>query len=364
MNVDKPTKGKGSGKRRGKYTPASIEQTKKALLLKAVGLSTQEAALRNGIKPGTLRSRQKKHQETGSYEGRKRGRKKDEITKEIHEFFCRYVDIFPTASHEEIYKAFTDKFSDQNVSTTALKSYVQSNFRITLRSTKSLCNKNTGTNSMQVDRENYLHELYSAGINARNSVFVGETAYLINSTRTYSDSKSQNHRIAKAQAKNKVLKRREKKEVEMEVEMTFFIAFTKEKIIHQTFKVCEGVTNGDDVQKFVSYLLDQINNENIREWNIIFDDVSSDIKKLITDLVEPKGHRVFFLNDCNETVQHPADMLFDNAKLQTKRHPVNKQNPLKDAIWERLNSTIANTDPSDLKSYILSSLMCVCEDCL
>ena len=144
--------------------------------------------------------------------------------------------------------------------------------------------------------------------------------------------------------------------------MVFFVAFTRSKVLHQIYKVCEDLED-DDVKKFLRKVIEKMGEDGLTGWNIIFDDAPIETRIMLTRIADADGYDIFFLPSC-ESPLNPADVFFNEVKVKTLRHKTDFANIDKDAIWCRLENTIANISSQTLKSCILLNFSCECPECL
>ncbi|KAG2215069.1 hypothetical protein INT45_002795 [Circinella minor] len=93
----------------------------------------------------------------------------------------------------------------------------------------------------------------------------------IESTCTYGDRKKQNDRLKKAMAEGRKINQRTKVVKPLDTTMVFLVAFSRSKVLHQFYKVCEDLED-DDVKKFLRKVTEKLDEDGLTDWSIILND--------------------------------------------------------------------------------------------
>lgn len=353
--------GKGTGKKRGSYNPPTLSMIKAAFKDLLAGKELKQTAKDHKINPNTLSSRWTHYGKTGCLEKKKAGARKKAapaFTTAMYNWVCRYVDRNSIASHDEIYEQFSAKFGKE-ITAADVKTYLQKNFRITLRRHKTFPTQ-SALEPPATNEKAYLHTLFDQGVNPKRCVFIGESAYDINPKRSYGDNDKRQHRAEKALEAGKTIAFRQKRELEVVTRLSFLAAVHHKGIIHQNYQLFEK-TSDDVAIKFLKAVLMKMEEADFRNWDIIFDDAPVETKALLKPIVEGAGHRAFFL-PCYTFSLNPVDMLFEHVELTCGRHTANVTTNFNDSIFCRMDSTLANSTVNIIRTCITARFKC-CHDC-
>ncbi|KAG2212776.1 hypothetical protein INT45_003770 [Circinella minor] len=118
----------------------------------------------------------------------------------------------------------------------------------------------------------------------------------------------------KAITEGREINQREKIVKPLDTTMVFLVAFTRSKVLHQIYKVCEDLED-DDVKKFLWKVIKKMGEDGLTGWNIIFDDAPIETRIMLTRIADADGYDIFFLPSC-ESPLNPADVFFNEVKMQ------------------------------------------------